>query len=309
MSKRYFEELLTLQKKFSDSIFDSSTFTHEEKIEKHKTFCLALQSEVAELADSVHYKEHRKSKTATDRQKILYETIDILRYSFAMLNLWQFSSEDIIDAFDSRDASLWDKKDRAISEWSGQNVAIVDVDDVIAKFREGFFGWLNDNFGLSLTTEMPEYYYSGKAGDLTGEEAFMLFIEQGGFRKLDVNDNVLRNLNELKQKGYWIQLLTARPYDNVKCMYDTYWWLKKMKIPYDNVAFSYEKYRWLSDKKFYKEGFVKFAVDDSPKHSAEYASQGVKTYVPERSYNSEVWGLKNITTFDWNTGTLGCDDE
>ena len=72
-----------------------------------------------------------------------------------------------------------------------------------------------------------------------------------------------------------------------------------MSVPYDNVDFSFEKYRWLSDKKFFKEGKVRFAIDDSPKHSAEYADQGIITLVPKRSYNKAVWNSENIRTFDW----------
>lgn len=301
---RKFKKLLQQQKKFSDECFQSQNFTEDEQIEKHKTFCLALHNEISQLADSIHYKDHRQTITPTNRQQILYETVDTVRYALAILNLWDFKSEEFIDAFDARDASLWDKKSRPRSNWSGQPVAIVDVDDVLARFREGFFGWLNDNFNLNLSPDIPEYYFSGMAGDLTGEEAFAMFVDEGGFRNLEVNKNVLSSLESLEKEGYWIQLLTARPNDNLKCVYDTYWWLDKMNIPYSNIDFSFEKYRWLSDKNFFKEGKVKFAIDDSPKHAAEYASQGIKTFVPKRSYNKSVWNAKNIVTFDWERENL-----
>ena len=299
MANRTFEELLKTQKKFSDDLFDAKAFDESEVVEKHKTFCLALHTEAAQLADAVHYKEHRKIRTPTNRQQILYESVDIVRYAMATLNLWGFTAEEFVDAFDSKDASLWDKNKRSLADWTGQPAVIVDVDDVLARFREGFFGWLNDNFGLSLTPDIPEYYFNGPVGDMTGEEAFMQFIDEGGFRNLDVNQNVLKNLRSLKEKGYWVQLLTARPGDNVKCMYDTYWWLSEKSIPYDNLAFSFEKYRWLSDKPFYKEGQVVCAVDDSAKHAAEYASQGIRTFVPKRSYNGQVWDAENVILFDW----------
>ena len=304
MSNRTFKHLLKTQKTFSDAVFDSEKFTDQEVIEKHKTFCLALHTETSQLADAVHYKDHRKIRTDTNKQQILYETVDVIRYAMATLNLWNFTAEEFVDAFDSKDACLWDKKNRSITDWSGQKTVIVDVDDVLARFRTGFFEWLNENFGMSLSPTMPEYYYSGPVGDMTGEEAFMRFIDEGGFRSLEVNENVVKSLSELKSQGYWIQLLTARPNDNVKCMYDTYWWLSEHQIPYDNLAFSFEKYRWLSDKPFYKQGKVICAVDDSPKHAAEYATQGVKTYVPKRSYNKQVWKSSNISLFDWENDNL-----
>ncbi len=299
MDNKTFEDLLQTQKKFSDSLFDAENFNDQDIIEKHKTFCLALHSEVSQLADAVHYKEHRKIKTQTNRQQILYETVDIFRYTLATMNLWGITSEEFLDAFDSRDASLWDKKNRSLTDWSGQKTVIVDVDDVLARFRTGFFDWLNSNFDLNLTTEYPEYYFSGPVGHMTGEEAFSKFIEENGFRNLKVNNTVSESLKALQEKGYWIQLLTARPHDSLKCMYDTYWWLSKNDIPYNSISFSFEKFRWLSDKPFYLENKVVAAIDDSPKHAAEYAAQGINTLVPKRAYNKQVWENENVTLFDW----------
>ncbi len=295
------KELLEIQKKFSDACFDQNDMSDKDIVEKHKTFCLSLHDEVAQLSNAVHYKDHRQEISPVDRQRVLYETIDIMRYSLATLNLWGITHKEFLDGFYARDASLWDKKNRALSSWSGQKVAIVDVDDVIARFREGFFAWLNDRFDLDLSVDLPEYYYSGPVGSMTGEEAFSLFIDEGGFRDLKANNNVIETLQDLKKEGYWIQLLTARPDDNLKCMYDTYHWLEKEKIPYDNLAFSSEKYRWLSDKPFFKNNKISFAIDDSPKHASEYATHGIKVAVPMRSYNKEVWKNQNIYPFEWET--------
>lgn len=297
--KTNLKDLLELQKKFSDACFKSKGISESQRIEKHKTFCLALHDEVSQLANAVHFKDHRQVLTPTDRQKVLYESIDILRYSLAMLNLWEFGPEEVEDAFMSRDAHLWDKKKRPLSSWNDQPVVIVDVDDVLARFREGFFDWLNRKFNLSLTPDIPEYYYSGPTGSLSGEEAFYSFIEEGGFKSLRANHQMISSLKRLRESGYWIQLLTARPSDNLKCMYDTYVWLNELKVPYDNIAFSFEKYRWLSDKPFFKDKTVVCAIDDSSKHAAEYASQGIKTLVPKRSYNTDVWEKDNIIAFDW----------
>ena len=146
---------------------------------------------------------------------------------------------------------------------------------------------------------MPEYYYKGKAGELTGEEAFMRFIDESRIRSIGVNSKIKESLSALQKEGYWIQLLTARPDDNLKCLYDTYFWLKKNDVPYDNIAFASEKYRWLADKVFFKKNAIVCAIDDSPKHAAEYAHHGIRVLVPKRSYNKSVWNLENVTTFDW----------
>ena len=293
------DDFLAIQRDFSELFFDAAAMSEEELIARHQVFSLALHSEVSELASAVHYKDHRPTQSETQRQKILYETVDIMRYCLAVLNLWDFTAEDYEDAFDSRDAFLWDRETRGLQNWSGQPVIVVDVDDVLAQFRLGFFGWIKENFGIDIDVENPYYYNQTPVGDLSDEEAYMEFIKAGGIRSLPINDKIVESLNNLREQGYWIHLLTARPAENLKCLYDTCLWLSLNKVPYDSIAFSAEKYRWLLDKDFFKQGKMVCAVDDSPKHAAEYAQQGLNVFVPRRSYNSDVWDMKNVISFDW----------
>lgn len=299
MKTKPLKSLVAQQKRFSDLFFDSDRLSEEELIEKHKIFALAMHSEVSSLASAVHYKDHRPTQTTTDRQKILYETVDVMRYCFAVLNLWGINSDEFDDAFNSRDAFLWDRETRGIQNWSGQPVVVVDVDDVLSQFRHDFFVWIKDRLGVELDEEDQSYYARPDLGAMTNEEAFALFIEEGGIRGLTVNNSVIESLKNLRSEGVWIHLLTARPSGSLKCVYDTYFWLTKNDIPYDSVAFSPEKYRWLADKEFFKSGKVVCAIDDSPKHASELASHGIPVLVPKRAYNKDVWRMENITTFDW----------
>lgn len=301
MSTDKIKNILASQKKFSNLFFNSDELSEEEKIERHKIFALALHSEVASLADAVHYKDHRPTKTETNRQKIVYETVDVVRYCLGILNLWNVSTEEIVDAYESRDAFLWDRETRGIQKWDGQPVVIVDIDDVLARFRKGFFGWVKDRFDVDFDIEEPNYYVRGNVGHLSNEEAYMLFIQEGGIRTLETNQNVLDAIKSLKKDGFWIHLLTARPKDNLKCLYDTYYWLAKAGIEYDSVALNSEKYRWLADKEFFKQGKVVCAIDDSPKHASEYARHNIPVLVPKRAYNEVIWNDKNIITFEWET--------
>lgn len=293
------EEFLKSQKKFSDLFFKAENLSEAEKIERHKIFALALHSEVSSLADAVHYKDHRPTKSETKKQKILYETVDIVRYCWATLNLWGTTPEEFLDAYESRAAFLWDRETRGLQNWSGQPVVIVDVDDVLARFRQGFFGWVKEKFNVDFDLEDPNYYAQGTVGNMSNEEAYMLFIKQGGIRTLPVNENVVSSIKSLRDSGVWIHLLTARPKDNLKCLYDTYLWLSQMGIPYDSIALSPEKYRWIVDKDFFKQGKLVCAVDDSPKHISEYANHDIPVLVPKRAYNKKLWNAKNIITFDW----------
>jgi len=299
MAHKKLQDLKDIQKKFSDLFFDEKKMTEEERIERHKVFTLALHSEVASLSDAVHYKDHRPIASETDRQKILYESIDLLRYNLAILNLWEFTSEEIEDAFDSKNAYLWDRETRGIQNWTGQPVVIFDVDDVIAQFRAGFFKWVEETHGVKFDVEDSSYYVTQPVGNMTNEEVFMQFIKEGGIRTLEANHNVIESMWKLQNLGVWIHLLTARPSDNLKCLYDTHFWLSEMSIPYNSVSLSSEKYRWLADKPFFRENKIVCAVDDSPKHASEYAQHDIVVFVPKRAYNEDVWDVENVITFDW----------
>ena len=104
-------------------------------------------------------------------------------------------------------------------------------------------------------------------------------------------------INFLEDEGYYIQLLTSRPDLNLKCKYQTYKWLDNAGIIYNNLAFASEKYIWVSKQKYYVSGNVKFAIDDSPKHALEYATHGVKVFMPNLSYNKNT-RHENIILFD-----------
>ena len=105
-----------------------------------------------------------------------------------------------------------------------------------------------------------------------------------------------------KNQGFWIQILTARPSDNLRCFYDTFSWLKAHDVPVDGIGFSGEKYRWLADTQFYNDGKVVCMIDDSPKHSLEYAKHGVPVFSPKLPYNVELEGKDLITMYDSPVG-------
>ncbi len=88
-----FNTAMTFQKSFSDLFFDSEELTQQEKEEITKSFVLALHSEASDLISAVNFKDHRKVKNPVNRNQILYESVDIVRYVLAILNLWDFNAE------------------------------------------------------------------------------------------------------------------------------------------------------------------------------------------------------------------------
>ena len=298
------KEMLDLQNKFSKNFYDVSNLSEAEKAEKHKIFCLAMHSKLSQLANSVNFREHRPYVEQPNRQNILFETMDVFRYSLALLNLWGFSEEEAQESFRSRDVHLTLQLEKSIKNWNGQPVVVVDVDDVLARFRQSFYSWMNEKYGSHFDENSSEYYISkapdGKGGNILLSE----FIESGKIRTLETCQNLIKGLGELRKSGFWIHILTARPAEDLKCLYETYSWLSENVVEFDSVQFSPEKYIAVAGLKAYKEGKVVCAIDDSSKHAAEFAMHDVTCLVPRRSYNTDVWNYDNIVSFDWETDNV-----
>ena len=284
-----------LQKRFSDLFFDPENMTSEQKQEMMKTFVLSLHGEISDMASSINYKYHRLKDKPVNHEAILFKTVDAYRYLLAILNLWEISGEEFAKALTQKDEFLHYRHSLANKEWSGQPVVLFDMDDVLAGFRESFCEFATIHTGIDIDPNTSEYYNTTvfRENNIDSEEVFREFIRSRLFASLKPINDFVEVFNDLKSKGFWMQILTARPADSLFCYYDTFEWLTRHGLEADAVAFSAEKFRWLSDQEFYGKTKV-FAIDDSAKHASEYAKHGVEVLVPCTTYNQEVRGRENV---------------
>ncbi len=288
-----------LQKKFSDLFFDTKSMTSEQKQEMMKTFVLSLHGEVSDLASSINYKDHRLTASPVNHETILFKTVDAYRYLLAILNLWEISGEEFAKALAQKDDFLHYRHTLETNKWTGQEVVLFDMDDVLADFRSAFCHFASIHTGIHIDPNTSEYYNTSvfRENNIDSEEVFREFIRSRLFETLKPCESFVKVFKNLKAQGFWMQILTARPADSLFCYYDTFEWLSKHGIEADAVAFSAEKFRWLSDQEFYGKTHV-FAIDDSAKHASEYAKHGVDVIVPSTTYNQEVKGRENVLYID-----------
>lgn len=293
-----FKKMLKRQRAFSNLFFDSDQFNDDKREEMTKSFALALHGEVSALVSSINFKDHHANRKTPDREKILYESIDALRYLLAIMNTWGYTPDEIDDAFNDKDTFLHMRHKSETAKWDGRPVLIVDVDDVIAHFRKDYFKWLEETYLIVIPQDYPEYYASTplKEKGINPEATFKDFISDRKLREIEPINDTIEVLGHAQKMGYWIQLLTARPDQNLICLYDTYHWINQMNIPFDGLAFSGEKYRWVVQSPFY--GHVAACIDDSPKHAAEYATHGLLVLSPELSYNTSLKDVKNVIHYN-----------
>lgn len=293
-----FDQMLRCQKAFSDIFFDDTKLTSTEREEMTRSFVLALHGELSELVSSINFKTHRTSRKTPDREKILYESVDVLRYLMAIMNIWGITSQEFVSAFNDKDVFLHKRHKDENTSWDGRPVLIVDIDDVISEFRKHFFDWLDAKHGIRIDQDYPEYYASSPLNErgINPESVFKDYISDRALRSIPVIDGVVQVLQTARDLGFWVQLLTARPDQNLICLYDTYHWIQQHDIPHDGIAFSPEKYRWVVQSPYY--GHVAGCIDDSSKHAAEYAMHGLRVISPKTSYNSSLIGTKNIEFYE-----------
>ena len=293
-----FKDMLERQKKFSDLFFAAEKFDDVKREEMTKSFALALHAEVADLVSSINFKDHHSNRKTPDREKILYESIDVMRYLLAIMNVWGYESDEVETAFNDKDTFLHIRNRVENAKWDGRPVLIVDIDDVIAEFRKDYFEWLRDSHRIDIPLDYPEYYASSPLKDkgINPESSFKDFISERRLRVLEPIEGMRVVLRAAQEMGFWVQLLTARPDQNLICLYDTYHWISEMHVPFDGLAFSGEKYRWIVQSQFY--GHVAACIDDSPKHAAEYANHGLFVLSPSLPYNASLAGVDGVTRYE-----------
>ena len=293
------DQLFKMQQAFNNLIYPGD-LTKEEKEEITKTLSLCLHSEVSSMISSINFKDHRPDRVEVDKSKILYESIDAMRYILSILNLWEIDSESFCDAFAFKDTLLHVRHRIHHRKWEGQPVIIVDLDDVLIEFRAGFMDWLETKYGVKIDRNSSEYYTASEVieAGLNPESVFDTFIEEKNLLSLDINHKMLEIINRLHDEGVWIQILTARPKENLTCFYHTLMWIERAGLKYDRIDFSPEKYRWCAQSEYFNDSKISFAIDDSAKHASEYAKHGIKVLVPVKSYNTEVHNSSNIVMYD-----------
>ena len=287
---------LAQQQTFSDKFFDASSLNDAQKQEMLKTFVLSLHSEATGIVEAVNYKDHRGLYNPVNVQKILYKSVDAYRYILAILNLWNIDAETFVAALSQKDDYLHFRHQRSGRKLSpGQPIVLFDMDDVLAEFRSSFCEYATQTTGVFIDPMSDEYYNLStfRRHSIDADAVFRSFIDSHGFSRLEVNPRYAKLMSDLRAAGRWIQIVTARPAEDLTCFYDTHSWLAQKGLDVDGVTFTPEKFKWLAEQPFHGKHPV-LAVDDSAKHAAEYAKHGVQVLVPQKTYNAEVAGLQNV---------------
>lgn len=294
------------QVEFNNTLRELPT-THEGRTALTKDLVLHLHSETDELLRaSGAWKSHRRVEVRENVKHINEELIDIFKLWLSLAHIYDLHPDKLEEEYFKKSRVV---RQRHAQEWnlnlvgSGEQVVVIDIDNVIANYIEGFAqwaylnGWIRPERANLIIQE--RLYVNASSLDITPEEyrdAKHAFRISGAHLALPVMPGARAFLKWVRAHGWRIILLTARPIDRYPNLHaETLGWLSQHNLPFDVVWWSADKGELIVDQQMRKQ--VMFAVDDEWTHVERLASQDITTYWLGGKTNN-LDNVKNVTSFE-----------
>lgn len=274
------ERLLRDTAAFAQNFYDVENMTLEERQKWTKEYVLCLTDETHEILREINWKHHRPATKEVVRPQLLIEGIDALKFWSCIMSVWQFTPMEIMRAYNEKTTIVEGKYEQTKTKAPTGPRIIVDIDDVLASFKESFYVWLN-SIGIKASISHPSYYLPNDlfTNGKTNAELLEDFISLRGFRDLPRVWGSVEMLEELRAAfDLHITLLTARPKTPL-VEHDTLFWLFGQSVRFHDLVFC-------EDKETYK-GVVDaaFVIEDRWRHARAYAQKGAKVLLLSTPYN------------------------
>jgi len=255
INEHFVEEVFKIQKDFTAKILkekfnlDIDALSDTEKIRWLKEFILSGAKEFMEMLDELPWKQHTDMNA--DGSNFLEEGIDTFKFLINCFIIAGYNSEQFIEKYKEKTFIVnfkyeQQKKIKLINRES--KVALIDIDGIINHYPKEFL-----DFVFHETTERFESIFDIKKRQYQLYKKLKHKFRLSGFEatKSIVRESIIQTINYLKEQGYIIILITARPYKKYnRLFFDTVSWLSENRIEYDLIFFEREK------TKFFLENFV-----------------------------------------------------
>jgi hypothetical protein len=244
--------------------------TEDDRVRLTREYCLYLHKEVDEVLDNVPWKQHRFIGNAS-REDLLEELVDVQKFLFGLMQVWNVTPAELYRAF-MRKSDVVEQRfyqDHVLpSQVMNDKVAIVDIDDVVADWEQGFVDWAYDVEPDMIPERLMDPGMRSRLKDKIHSE--------GGMLTLPILRDSRAGIEALQGEGYVIVWLTARPVSKYpRLRGDTVEWLKK-----NNLSCDYIYYSDLNKHVFVAEKFPRAAVlfDDKPEIVSNAREIGLYAY-------------------------------
>jgi hypothetical protein len=297
-NKDSFDKIFAIQNAFTKKYFESNNIDidklkdNEELLVKwNKEYVLSIVKETTDLLDKLDWK--MISQCTEQRQvsdNILEECIDIFKYLLGLMILNGFTKDEVVQRFMDKSSVVEAKYEqelaiRQVLKDKTRKIAFIDIDGVLANWPKCFIDFVNEKYNRK--------YASVKEIDQKELIGFKLEYRTSGAKKtLELNEHAVELTKHLKEKGYFVILLTARPYKKIFRIYtDTLQWLKSNDIAFDGIIWNENKedfiLRYFSEHDF-------FVIDDDLDNASKLVKNGCKVFLKN---NKDRYTEKYIRDF------------
>lgn len=240
-------DLFDIQREFTDHFLtdqrghSASELTEEEKLELVKEYVLHLHQELSSILGSTSYKMHRKPMDRLVGPNILEEIVDTVKFSLGLWHIVGGSWEDFERVFrEKSEVVSWRyKQDKDIEALRSQEVAILDIDGVLAQYPRPMLDFMEERSGIPLP-DLPTA--KEQLGLVRYEELKEMYRLSGVKASLPIVEGAKELIEYLRSKGHPVILISARPYERyLRILTDTLSWAKKNGLVFDALYFDEEK--------------------------------------------------------------------
>lgn len=286
-----FDKLWNMQLAFNDKFFlkklgkRTKDLSLEEKTTWTKNHLLSIVKETMEVLDEIpNWKEHRNENVEFIISNLLEEIIDVNKFAVGLSQLWGMSSEDYFNEYIRKSIVVdqrWSQEQELNLIDKNAKIVGIDIDGVLGDYHPWFLKFADDIFGFKFDTieSLKE-----KLGTEQYETVKSMYRQSGRKAYMPVKEGAVELTKKLKEKGYQIIILTARPYKKYSRIYpDTLEFLKKNDIQFDAIIWDRKKH-----VKIIKEfPNLEFMIEDTPIIANEVAFEGFKVFMPAGPGNKE----------------------
>jgi len=256
-----------------------------------KDMVLSMFTENTELLDAMgDWRAFRFNKPEPSKSGILEEGVDIFKFLINTLDSFGITSSDFFEYFILKSEVveqryMWEQKLALWKTDPAVRIVAVDLDGVLANYPDNWISYVNNRLGTSFT--IRDFVGTLPGGlPISQEDHIRLKHEfrDGGYECMWAEPTPYAKpfLEQLKNRGYRIVIMSARPYKEYKrTQADAIEWMADHELPYD-------AFLWGRDKalKLHQEAPRAIAlVDDDPIAINNAAANGIQGYLVDRPYN------------------------
>lgn len=159
-------------------------------------------------------------------------------------------------------------------------ICIIDIDGVLNTYPDCYLEFVDKEYGYHFETLNEMKDWLGYAEYKRIKEAY----RTSGYKEsLVVSSGAVEFMKHLKEQGYYIIILSARPVDRYNTLImQTTNWLKKNEIEYDYLMFNGSKNLEIIQKF----DNVEFVVEDNRYYANSIAKHGYQVFLVSNRYNA-----------------------